>query len=168
MAHIIGSPSLRLSDSEVEATLRSLPEAAAHRWAGVKDGRHKPYFASAVAYERTCTRSHLTAWPVTGTSLEAFAHHLGSTMLPSSVDSNIQRVKTFCTASGLAYPPRSQRSGLRLVTRGQQRRAWRDLKRARPLLRARHLRRLDTSWGTAGHQRRGAFPPCCGSPTLVC
>ena len=122
--------------------IKSLPEAAAARWAGIKDGRHKPYFVAAVAYERVCMRSNRAAWPVSGRTLEAFARHLGERMLPSSVDTNLQRVRTFCTACGLSYPPRSQLGGLRLVMRGQQRRAWSDVKRARPL-RARHLRRLD-------------------------
>jgi integrase len=143
----------------VQATLRALPEEARHRWAGIKGGREKPYFAAAATYTSVCASKKLRAWPASPRSLEAFARHLGSSLLPSSVESYLERVRTFGTACGLQYPPKRKLAGLKLVMRAQRRRAWRDVQRARPL-RARHLRRLDRMLGrhwTAAGRRLSAM-----------
>lgn len=128
---------------------------ARHRWAGIKNGREKPYFSAAAAYSSICTAQGLPAWPASPCSLEAFARHLGGHLLPASVESYVERVRTFSTACGLPYPSKKKLGGLALVMRGQRRRAWRDIKRARPL-RARHLKKLDRRlgrrWTTAGRR----------------
>lgn len=71
-------------------------------------------------------------------SLEAAAVALGATRLPSTVLTEFNRLKSYCTAMGLSHPANSELHGLRLIMRGQHKRAWRSVKRATPL-RAKHL-----------------------------
>ena len=103
------------------------------RWRGLKPSTHKRYCHEADRYARLCKVAKIAPWPVTPTSLEEFADRLGN-LLPTSVTTALSKVRLFSTVMGFGYPAKGEwLAGLRLIIRGQHRRAWRSVQRATPL-----------------------------------
>lgn len=126
---------------ETSSQSRRAKKLADARWDGLKTTTHPRYRASASRYTNICLAANISPWPATAESLELFAVTLGRSLLPSSVTTELGRIRLFSAANGLSYPPRSATAGLRLILRGLERRSWRATKRATPL-RACHLTRF--------------------------
>ena len=112
------------------------------RWKGLKLKGRARYVQAAISYVGVCKTLLLPAWPVTPDTLEAYARRLGLTQRPSSVQSALGKIKTFCVACGLHYPSRGRLDGLRMVLRSLRRASHLATRRATPV-RTRHLRLLD-------------------------
>lgn len=129
-----------------------LTQARAERWRGLKQGTRGRYLDTAARYELVCEHNSHLAWPVAVPALEAFVVTLGQTLLPSSVGTEVNRLRLYCSAMGLFFPPAPTLHGLRLIMRGLQRSAWRATQRATPV-RAKHLLRFTSTLRT--HAERG-------------
>lgn len=132
------TPTLGKSSAALGVARLQLTAERIERWRGLKKGTRGQYVDAALRYESVCEYNGQPAWPISIASLEAFAVCLGGNLLPSSVDTNVSRLRLYCAAMGLSYPPSPALHGLRLIMRGQRRRAWRSTKRATPL-RCKHL-----------------------------
>ena len=119
------------------------------RWKGLKEGTRGTYVDAARRFANICEQEGVDAWPVTASALEAVAVSLGITRLPSTDGTEINRIRLFCAAMGITYPARAELHGLRLILRGQTRRAWRSTIRATPL-RAKHLLAFTRRWCRKG------------------
>ena len=128
--------------SSSQPILSSRQRAESARWRGLKSTTHSDYVSAAANYHRHCVEHSIAPWPVTAACVEEWASFLGNTCLPNTVEQYVGRLHTWCTAVGRQFPTKESLAGYRLIMRGQQRDAWRDVRRAAPL-RGHHIRRYD-------------------------